>query len=115
MFNDCYRFECNNRIKFALQQEKEAHEAALKQQRVDLLKMFRKDRDELIEQSKTELETITKNLASEHEMNRDREVRRSVQQTQVSANDKICELTERISSLESELGEMEKMVVDEVE
>lgn len=77
--------------------------------------MFQKDRDELIEQSKTELETIKKNMVSEHEMKRDGEVRRSVQQTQLTANDKICELTERITLLENELEDMEKMVVVEVE
>lgn len=77
--------------------------------------MFREDRDKLIEESKTELETFKKNLDSEHEMKRNREVRRSVEQTQLSANDRIYELTERIRVLERELEDMEKMVNSEVE
>ncbi len=110
-----FRFECNNRIKFALQQEKLAHEAAMKEQRSDLLKMFQKDRDELIEESKTELETITKKLTYEHELKRERDVRMSVEQTELSANQKINKLTERLSLLESELEDTRKLVNVEVE
>ncbi|XP_037047804.1 FK506-binding protein 5-like isoform X2 [Bradysia coprophila] len=112
---DFERFECNNRIKFALQQEKLAHEKVLKQQRSDLLKMFQKDRDELIEESKTEMETLEKKLMNEHELQRDIDIRMSVKQTQVSADQKISELTERINSLENELQDMQEMIVVEVE
>lgn len=109
------RFECNNRIKFALEQERLTHEAALKQQRLDLLKMFQKDREELIEVSKTELETMTKKLTNEHEMKRAREIERSVEMVELSASKKINELSKRIGMLEGELVEKEAMITSEVE
>lgn len=87
----------------------------MKEQRSDLLKMFQKDRDELIEESKTELETITKKLTYEHELKRERDVRMSVEQTELSANQKINKLTERLSLLESELEDTRKLVNVEVE
>lgn len=98
-----------------MQQERLAHEAAMKQQREDLLKMFQKDRGELIEESRTQLATLQTKLVTEHKINRDREVKLSVQQIQHSSNEKINELTERVNLLEDELEGMEKMVVDEVE
>lgn len=92
-----------------------AHEKILKQQRSDLLKMFQKDRDELIEESKTEMETLERKLVSEHEHQRNRDIKMSVEQTQLSANQKIGELNERIHSLENDLQEMQKMIAVEVE
>lgn len=110
-----FRFECKNRIQFALQQEKQAHEAALKQQRVDLLKMFQKDREELIEDSKTELETLKKNLDNENKMKTEIEVKLSCKEIERSSNDQINTLTEQNNLLESEIEEMEKMVHVKVE
>lgn len=110
-----YRFECNKRIQFAVQQEKQAHEAELKQQRVDLLRMFQKDRDELIEDSKTELETLKRNLDSEHKIRTDREIRLSVLEIQRSTDDKMNDLKKQNDLLRSELEDMEKLIHDEVE
>lgn len=112
---DLNRFECKNRIKFAVQQERLAHEAALKQQRQDLLKMFQRDREELIQDSKAELEALTTKLNSEHEVRREMEVQKSVEETQLSANEKINELIERIRILENELSDTDKIISEETE
>lgn len=77
--------------------------------------MFQKDRDELIEESKTEMETLERKLISEHEHQRNRDIKMSVEQTQLSANQKMSELNERIHSLENDLQEMQKMIAVEVE
>lgn len=109
------RFECNNRIQFALELEKQAHEAALKRQRADLLNMFQKDREELIEDSKIELVTLQRSLDNEFKIKTETEVRLSCEEVERSTNDKINELTELNHLLKSEIEEMEKIVHDEVE
>lgn len=93
-----YRFECNNRIKFAIEQEKIAHETALKQQRQDLLKMFQNDREDLLEESKIELETVKQNLTSEHKLRRERDVRLSIEQIEHSSNEKINDLQKELDN-----------------
>lgn len=77
--------------------------------------MFQKDRDELIEESKTELETLERKLISEHELQRDKDIKMSVEQTQLSAKQKMDELNERIKSLEHELQDAQTMIAEEVE
>lgn len=77
--------------------------------------MFQKDREELIVESQTELDTLRRTLDIEHKTMRDRDIRLSVKQMELSSNDKINELTERVCSLEDELEDMEKMVHAEVE
>lgn len=53
-----HRFECANRIQFALENERNAHLAAGEQQRQEMLGMFQEERDQLIECQSAALDAL---------------------------------------------------------
>lgn len=94
------RFECNNRIKFAVQQERIANQSLLEKQRIELLEIFRRDRDDLIETNNIHIES---------------EVKLAVEQEHKSMIDKIEELNDRIVLLGSVIEVGKQRVIDKVE
>lgn len=56
------RFECENRLEFAVEQEKLKYEAIIQQQRAELLTIFQEERSQLIDAHNEEIECLKKNL-----------------------------------------------------